>query len=49
MLFAPKSENFNTASRGCQGRQITAFYKVISLKKDYHSCEELKHLIKDAL
>lgn len=49
VLFAPKSENYSTASRGCQGRQITAFYKGISLKKHYHSCKELKHLIKNVL
>lgn len=49
VLFAPKSENFNTVSTGCQGRQIRAFYKVITLRNNYHSCKELKHLIKDVL
>lgn len=49
VLFGPKSGNYNIASRGCHGRQVTAFYKVVCLKKHYHSCKELNHLIKDVL
>lgn len=49
MPFATRSENYNTAPIGCQSRKVTAFYGVESLKKQYHSGKDLKHLTKDAL